>query len=72
MLATSGSNLKTCSRAIHLAVRQNDFCDAADHGDEVEDIPGVSEIVLPREFTHEGIRKRRERKPGRKEKLGKR
>lgn len=43
-------------RAIHLAVRQNDFRDAADHGDEVEDIPSVSEIVLPSAFSHGSIR----------------
>ena len=40
-------------RAIYLAVRQNNFCDTANHSDEVKDIPGVSEIVLPSEFSHE-------------------
>lgn len=71
--ATSGPSLETGSPATHLAVRQNDFCDAANHGDEVKDIPGVSEVVLPREVSHGGIRKkRRKKKPGRKEKLGKR
>lgn len=54
-------------QAIHLAVCQNNFCDTADHGDEVKDIPGVSEIVLPSEFSHESIRKRGK---GNKEKNG--
>lgn len=53
-------------RAVHLAVCQDDFRDAADHGDEVEDIPGVSEIVLPSEFRHGAIRERRKRRQERK------
>lgn len=47
--------------ATHLAVCQNDFCDTANHGDKVKDIPGISKIVLPCEFGHGSIRKRRKR-----------
>lgn len=33
--------------APHLAVSQDDLSDAANDSDEVEDVPGVTEIVLP-------------------------
>lgn len=41
------------SPACHLGVRQDDLRDAADDGDEVEDVPGVPEIILQEETEKE-------------------
>lgn len=34
---------------IHLTIRQDNFCNTANHGNEIKYVPGITEIILQKE-----------------------